>query len=90
MPTLNSTERFVIALHKECTNNKSRIETDGGGMCGCCLKDTKYYDFKWYELTAVCPHCGTDCVIPFSMAHSMSRESKEAFVTYWFGMEVGS
>ena len=84
MPEHSALEQFMLDTHKSTTDNRLQLQTDGGGMCGHCLKESKYETLRWYETIGVCPHCGVDCMVPLSVAHKMSRESKEAFHKYWF------
>jgi hypothetical protein len=77
-------EQLLLDLHNAATNNKAQLLVDGGGMCGCCLRENAYHSLSWYDSTGVCLHCGTDCIIPLSLAHTMSQEQKEAFQDHWF------
>ena len=97
MTDRSAVEQLMLDVHHSTTDNKLQVHTDHGAMCGYCLKESKYEQIRWTGPLAICPHCSTgplaicphcstDCMIPLSVAHRMSRESKEAFRKYWFGI----
>lgn len=86
-------ERLIIDAHSGCTNNRKTLGESS--RCGCfsCLRifgSEKITDWipeekNGEEVTALCPYCGIDSVIPETVEYPLSREFLEGMKEYWFG-----
>lgn len=81
---IDSTLKFA---HKRSRNNRPSL-TDNE-TCGCffCLATFTANDiWEWWDkgMTAVCPHCEMDSVLPDSKEYPLTEEFLKKMQMYWF------
>jgi NAD-dependent SIR2 family protein deacetylase len=74
-------------LHAYCTCNRNIIENSNKCYCFHCGKIFEKDDIKEYidnGVTALCPDCGVDSVIPDSVDEEINKEVINDMNQYWF------
>ncbi len=78
----------VLAAHVWSSHHKT--EVDKSEVCGCfkCLALFRPSEVaEWCDagLTALCPRCGIDAVLPSASGVSLKPEFLKEMQAYWFG-----
>ena len=91
------TRADLDSIHRYCSRNRERLESSA--QCGCfyCLAIFAPVEIKnWIdgprdekdeqrEVTALCPHCGIDTVLPDNIPDvPLKAELLKAMKQYWF------
>ena len=77
------TKENIEAMHRLTKNNATAIEQHGAGTCICCKSVSPanlITEVIADEMTAVCPQCGVDALIP-----TLSNTVLELMHEYYFG-----
>jgi NAD-dependent SIR2 family protein deacetylase len=80
-------EFLMKKLHAYCTCNRNLIENSNKCYCFHCGKIFEKDDIKEYidnGVTALCPDCGVDSVIPDSVDEEINKEVINDMNQYWF------
>lgn len=81
----------VINAHSHSSNNRNHV--DLSEMCGCFYCGAIFPTdsiTKWIDkvgdrnVTAMCPDCGTDAVLPSSSGYPIERDFLLKMRDYWF------
>ena len=83
------TEDELQELHRHCTSNKTLLEQSASAGCFYCLRIFEPKEItEWINdkngLTAVCPYCGIDSVLPGEIAE-LSEDKLKKMNEFWFG-----
>jgi len=81
---IDTIDNELIFKHKECTDNKPALKENGVCGCFCCCNVFDYDSInEWIDdkLTALCPRCGVDSVLPTDDKNLLVRMEK-----HWFDL----
>lgn len=77
----------LLKLHKTTFKNKELLDTTNKCACCSCNHFLKTSDIKeWTDdaLTAICPLCGVDAIIPITVENPITEDDLEKLYKYYF------
>lgn len=84
------TDQDIVAAHKFSSENRDQLGKSE--LCGCfhCLRVykpeliTDWTIDNEQEITAICPYCGIDSVLPSTAGYPLTPDFLSKMHNYWF------